>query len=116
MRRDMDLIRQVLLTAEAGPPYPKIDGFSPEAIRYHQMLAIDAGLIKGKYMSYMENASDVPSSVVVQGVEWAGHDFLAAIRDDSSWNKLKKYLIDSGKAITLETLIAGAKALFGFAT
>ena len=116
MRRDMDLIRQVLLVAEAGPPYPQIEGYTPEAVRYHQMLAIDAGLIKGKYMSNMANTSDVPSNVVVQGVDWAGHDFLEAIRDDSKWSKLKKYLTDTGKAVTLETLIAGAKTLFGFAT
>lgn len=115
MKRDMDLIRQVLLAAEAGPPYPAIDGYTPEAIRYHQMLAIDAGLLKGKYLSYYENSSDVPSSVVVQGVEWAGHDFLAAIRDDTNWNKLKKYLVETGKAVTLETLVAGARVLFGFA-
>lgn len=115
MQRDMDLIRQVLLSAEAGPPYPKIEGYTSEAIRYHQMLAIDAGLLKGKYYNYLDNVSDIPSNVSVQGVHWAGHDFLAAIRDDNNWNRLKKYLAETGKALTLETLVAGAKTLFGFA-
>lgn len=115
MKRDMDLIRQILFAAEAGPPYSAISGYTPEAIRYHQMLAIDAGLLKGKYLSYYEDTSDVPSSVVVQGVEWAGHDFLAATRDDTNWNKLKNYLTETGKAVTLETLIAGARVLFGVA-
>jgi hypothetical protein len=115
MQRDMDLIRHVLLSAEAGPPYPKIDGFTSEAIRYHQMLAIEAGLVKGQHWTYYENATDIPSEVNVQGVTWQGHDFLAAIRDDNNWTKLKNYLAQSGKAVTLETLIAGAKALFGFA-
>ena len=115
MQRDMDLIRQVLLSAEAGPPYPDISGVPPEAVRYHQMLAIDAGLLNGQHRTYMDNVTDVPDVVMVQGVTWQGHDFLAAVRDDNMWTKLKKYLTDSGKAVTLETLVAGAKVLFGFA-
>ena len=115
MQRDMDLIRQVLLAAEAGPPYPAIEAYPPQAVRYHQMLAIDAGLLQGQHRKYMENTTDIPDVVMVQGVTWQGHDFLAAIRDDNGWVKLKKYLADSGKAVTLETLVAGAKMLFGFA-
>ncbi|WP_457095886.1 DUF2513 domain-containing protein [Lysobacter sp. P5_B9] len=115
MQRNMDLIRQVLLSAEAGPPYPSIEDYPPQAVRYHQMLAIDAGLAKGLHRTYQENATDIPDVVVVQGITWQGHDFLAAVRDDNNWAKLKKFLVESGKAVTLETLIAGAKVLFGFA-
>lgn len=55
MQRDMDLIRQVVLSAEAGPPFPNIDGYTEDAIKYHKMLAIEAGLLKGAKSTYAPN-------------------------------------------------------------
>lgn len=116
MRRDMELIRRLLLCAEAEQPVRLIEEYTPEQIRYHQMLAIDAGLLKGKHHAYMNNSSNIPDSVFVEDVTWEGHDFLEAVRDDNNWVKLKKYLVESGKVVTLETLVAGAKVLFGIAS
>ena len=115
MQRNMDLIRQVLLSAEAGPPFPKIEGFTEDAIKYHKMLAIQANLIDGIVQKNNTRPTEIPAAVIVKDVTWEGHNFLSAIREDNNWEKLKKFLVDGGKAITVETLIAGAKLLFGFA-
>ena len=114
MQRDMDLIRQVILNVECGSPYPEIVGFTPQAIQYHQMLAIEAGLLNGTHGKFNENATEIPSYVFVEDVTWEGHNFIDAIREDNNWNKLKSYIAQQGKQLTIETIKAAAKVLFGF--
>lgn len=114
MQRNMDLIRQVILNVECGSPYPEIVGFTPQAIKYHQMLAIEAGLLNGKHGKYQENATEIPSFVIIQDVTWEGHNFIEAIRDDTNWNKIKSYLVQQGKQITIETIKSAATILLGF--
>ena len=114
MQRDMDLIRQVILNIECGPPYPEIVGFTPQAIKYHQMLAIEAGLLNGTHGKYFENATEIPSYVNIQDVSWEGHNFIYAIREDNNWNKIKSYLTKEGKQLSIETIKIAAKTLLGF--
>ena len=114
MQRNMDLIRLVVLNAECGQPYPEIVGFTPQAIKYHQMLAIEAGLLNGTHGKYLENATEIPSFVNIQDVTWEGHNFIDAIREDSNWNKIKNYLVEQGKQVTIETINAAVKILLGF--
>lgn len=114
MQRDMDLIRSVVLAAEAGPPFPKIEGYTEEAIRYHQKLAIQAGLLDGKFMDVHTHPTEVPGAVVIKDVTWAGHDFIDAIREDTQWAKVKGYVADAGKQLTIETAKFAIAKLFGF--
>ena len=114
MQRNMDLIRLVVLNAECGQPYPEIIGFTPEAVKYHQMLAIKAGLLTGTHDKYNENATEIPSYVFIEDVTWDGHNFIEAIREDNNWSKIKNYLIQEGKQLTIETIKAAAKILLGF--
>jgi hypothetical protein len=48
MKRDMDLIRKIVLWAEEQPPGPlhdiKIEGHSTGEVAYHCYLLVDAGL------------------------------------------------------------------------
>lgn len=113
MRRDMDLFRMILLHAESG--VPSLSDVSEGTLKYHQALAIEAGLLKGKILSTFVDSGDVPAAVVVQGVTWDGHDFIDAIREDTNWHRVKSYLTDAGKQVTIETVKAAITALFGFA-
>ncbi len=114
MRRDMELIRKIMLAAEPGPSYATIDGYTDEEIRYHKKLAIEKGLLQGIYKDDSTQLSDIPRSVIVKGVTWEGHDFIQAIREDAKWEKVKKFLIEAGKDITIETVKEAVKVLFGF--
>jgi len=101
MQRNMDLTRLVVLNAECGKPYPEIVGFTPEAVKYHQMLAIETGLLIGSHDEFLENSTEIPSYVFVEDVTWEGHNFIDAIREDTNWNKIKNYLIQEGKQLSI---------------
>lgn len=113
MQRDMDLLRLVMLSAEAGPPYPPIAGCTEDAIKYHQMQAIQMGLLDGAVHKVHTHPTEIPGAVIVRDVTPAGHDFLQAIREDDNWHKVKTFIAKSGKALTLEMVLFAARKLFG---
>jgi len=47
MKRDLNLIREILLHVESGNKDRQIKGYSLDAFRYHGRLAIEAGLVHG---------------------------------------------------------------------
>jgi hypothetical protein len=91
MRRNVDLMREMLLALENhphghAPSELKIEGFSEEEIGYHAYLIVDAGLADGVEMTNMGSA----------GPEWLltvltsqGHDFLDAAREKRVWEQAK---------------------------
>lgn len=113
MQRDMDLIRKVVLAAEAGPPFPKIEGYTEDAIKYHQMLAIQHGLLDGAVLKVHTHPTEIPGAVVIKDVTWEGHDFIDAIREDTNWTKVKSFLADAGKQLTIETVKFAVLRLYG---
>lgn len=116
MKRDMDLIRALLLNLEALPmgggsmmvinPYDEclaVAGASADQIDYHLRLLRDEDFI------------DCPGSqpacgITFGGLTWAGHDFLDSIRDDDVWRKTKMHA-DKVGAWTLDILSGLAKAV-----
>ncbi len=78
------------------------------------MLAIEAGLLDGTHDKFLENATEIPSYVFVEDVTWEGHNFIDAIREDNNWNKIKSYLSQQGKQLTIETIKVATKTIFGF--
>ena len=117
MKRDMDLIRDLLLGVEAdsrldgtswiGPDEQDnlgvigVSKYSKEEIAYHLTLLIEAGLIRGK-----AGADDV----AISRRTWQGHEFLADISDPGIWGKTKERLRGlSGVAIGVIGEIAKAE-------
>jgi uncharacterized protein DUF2513 len=90
MKRDMDLIRQILLRIETEGTddkrlFLKIEGYSEGEISYHVKLLAEAGLIRA-----MDMERGVLGSIWWPiSLTWNGHDFLDAARDDTNWNKAK---------------------------
>ena len=106
MRRDMELIRKMLIAIEdnsagwAPDPF-KIEGYSDDTIAYHAYLLVDAGLAKGTDVtSTMSNAPEY----VIQTLTWAGHEFCQAAREDTRWKKAMGMIAEKGGAITFEVL------------
>jgi Hypothetical protein (DUF2513) len=84
MKRDMEIVRQILLfyeddESEGLPPgdYQKITG--------HIIIMIQAGLLDG---AIIESSEDDPF-ISVTRLTWAGHDFLSLARNEQVWNQAK---------------------------
>lgn len=99
MKRDMDLVRDILLAVEAseGTPFDDVplefSGRQEQEVSYHVQLLVEAGLVAGDDYSTMGNYE-----WVAQSLTWSGHEFLENIRDPEVWAKTK----------------AGAKQVGGF--
>lgn len=112
MKRDMDLVRNILLSAEALEhgyvnDSPKIDGYTDEQVAHHIYLMWQAGLVKGADTSGV--SCDSPTAILIS-VTWQGHDFLDAIRDPEIWKKTKDIAGQAG-GFTFELIGELAKGL-----
>ena len=107
MKRDWELIREILLCVEEQDRThdPKcVYAARPNELLYHEKLLIEAELIEDlRETSNAFGALPVPG-VPTARLTWQGHDFLDAIRDDAVWNRTKDQATKSGGAITLAVL------------
>ncbi len=109
MKRDMDLIRKILLAIEAHPEPEywdvplNIEGYSNKDIAYHVKLLSEAGLIEARKQEII----GYPTQWEVNALTWAGHEFLEASRDDSRWEKVKRLLLEKTGSLSFEVLKAG---------
>jgi hypothetical protein len=112
MKRDMELIRKILIAIE-DHPNPQgfvplhFDGYSDNDVSYQIKLLADHGLIEASNCSSMRDFC-----WRAKRLSWDGHDFIEAIRDDTRWNKAKNWVVEAGKTVTIETLKLAVKALF----
>lgn len=108
MKRDMDLIRLILLAIEAHPELYSWDvaldipGYSKKEIVYQVKLLSEAGLIEARIIP-----SGGYSDYRVNSLTWAGHEFLEASRDDNRWEKVKRLVMEKTGSISFEVLKAG---------
>jgi hypothetical protein len=107
MKRDMELIREILLRIEetddvAERPIP------PERIQiigYHLYLLLDAGFITG--IDLRDDHLDGQYTwyhTPMPRLTWAGQEFLDAARDESTWKQAKERLAKAGKTISTVTI------------
>ena len=88
MKRDMELIRTLLINAENDVyqygETAKVDGVDPKVCAYHVKLMIEAGLVDG----HVTKSSSCPYVLArIDGLTNAGHDFLDRIKQDVLWRK-----------------------------
>jgi hypothetical protein len=99
MKRDMDLIRTILLEVEKSPSpggcQIKLPEHSREELYYNAQQAQDAGLIEAKF------SSDGTAFHVLR-LTYAGHEFLDAARNDTLWAKAKEIVIKNTGTLTVE--------------
>lgn len=118
MIRDMELIRKIMLNVEAGDLAGGVEGYTDDTVNYHKALLAEKGLIEAgvNYPSSKDSLPDIPDLVMIKRMTWAGHDFIDGIATDTKWSKVKAFLIEAGKDVTIETIKFAAQQLFGFAT
>ncbi|MGO9175051.1 MAG: DUF2513 domain-containing protein [Desulfobaccales bacterium] len=106
MKRDMDLIREILLAIESHPESDSyilnlsFPGHSEDEVSYHCRLLLDARMIDATCIP--QNMG--PDEWIIKGLTWAGHEFLEASRDDSRWNKAKKIISEKTGSFSFEIL------------
>ncbi|OFV71408.1 MULTISPECIES: DUF2513 domain-containing protein [Acetobacterium] len=108
MKRDMELIRKILLTVEEKyvdtwlhSNEIEIDGYDMKTIGYHCAVLHDAGLLydyKGQY------GDGELLQFGVGRLTWDGHEFLEKIKSDTVWNKTKDTITTKGIPFVLDAV------------
>lgn len=99
MKRDMDLVRDILLRIEDNP---LLDGTrelhfhsaeemglqnrSADEVAYNFSLLVDAGFVDGAPGAFLP--------IIVRRLTWEGHEFLASIKSETVWAKTKERIKD----------------------
>jgi hypothetical protein len=90
MTRDMELIRRILKTIKEDQDtnfkaidFPDVD---PSILVRHMELLKEARLIESLESRPLEGGV----RIMVKDLTWAGHDFVAAVDNDTVWNKIKQ--------------------------
>lgn len=109
MKRDMDLIRKLLVVIEEncvpGVPTPiSVEGYSEDQIDYHIDLLKETGMIDGSFFVQAQSREFFWNC----SLTWAGHDFLDAVRNDSVWSKVKGKLVQVGGDAPIDVIKAVA--------
>ena len=112
MKRDMNLVREILVWAEKQEhgiisKNPEIEGYSEEEIGYHVYLMNQAGLVRAHDMTARGEKS--PNALLLE-LTWNGHEFLSAAKDDTIWMKAKNTLFKTTTSITFDLLMEWLKA------
>jgi hypothetical protein len=110
MKRNTDLIRQLLIDLEGGDgknafgmeTILKLSTIKDETVPAHVRLMVDAGLLTTFVDHYGQTHSGKFS------ISNAGYDFLDSVRDEGVWRKTKD-VIEDAKGFTLELIADIAK-------
>lgn len=116
MKRDMDLVRKIMLAMESDDyngTSLEIDGYSDEQIGFHAYLLSQAGLITSINMTTLAHSHPVHMPEVLT---WDGYEFLGAVTDPGSWEKVKTMIKPAGGmvfSVLKDVAIAEIKAKLG---
>ncbi len=115
MKRDMDLIRKLLLVVENSDALrleaSSIEREDPTAVGYHFELLHDAGFLLprtsvGETSTVMHAATGEVMLVKPQ-LSWNGCEFLDKVRDDTVWKHVKsKVSVFSSVSISIISAVA----------
>lgn len=119
MKLNPDIIRDILLSVEDISDFdtvtiyrrdqmslPRLEKYSHEEIKYHILQCEKFELI------YQVEYTDGGSNIYIRDLTPAGHEFLANIRNDTFFNKIKDVAKDIGVSSLKDlTQIASASAM-----
>lgn len=106
MKRDMDLVREILLEIEKSYVSTAIrdlhiDGYDMETIAYHCKILHEVGFISDYKAQYADNKL---YSFGVGSLTWEGNDYLNKVRDNTVWQKTKDVIKDKGLPLVFDTI------------
>lgn len=100
MKRDMDLVRAILLAMEerdSGLITGKFElpGYSFEQVHFHAYLMWRAGIIEAENITSVGHSSP---QALPRSITWQGYDFLANARSVTMWQQAKSIVERIGSA------------------
>ena len=104
MKRDMELIRKMILLIEDHPsgwaPDIEIVGYTAQQIGYHSFLIINAGLADGENFT---TTGDSAPHFRISNLTSAGHDFADSMRNQYVWDEVMGDIKEKGlPSVTLD--------------
>ena len=103
MKRDMDLVREIMLQIEALPAGPpvlyRVGEVEDLVLLNHLEMLIDAGLVRGKISRSQGSRGDV---IGISTLSWEGHEWIDLVRDPRVWDEAKTTLQENGGALSFE--------------
>lgn len=105
MKRDMDLVRNILIKIEQNENDDfyrntfSIAGYDQTTVDYHILLLKEAGLLDA-------HISESEQGIFAQPIRltWSGHEFIDAARNDTIWEQTKKMFKGKVESIPYEVL------------
>ncbi len=110
MKRDPELIRNIMLEVEKVPPGKHVtalsfDDIDNQTIIQHVVLLIEAGLLSGNFTKVISG----PAGFRITGLTWFGHDFVDAVREHSIWKVIKDKVLKPAGSWTFGLVTEVAK-------
>ena len=107
MKRDFDLIREILLQIQAAPVSQVISSFELDdrgevEIFEHVKLLLEKGLVKGN--SRNSGTGLGGGAFAITGLTWEGYDFIESAMSDTAWKKALTLIKEKGGALTFDIL------------
>ena len=99
MKRDLDLIRKLLVFFDEKPgpemvQVPPIEGYDELTIKYHLTLLYDAGYLRCEPVT--SSTSDRVIYVLPFELTWKGHEFLAKAQNEYVWDEVMQDIRNRG--------------------
>jgi hypothetical protein len=104
VKRDMNLIRKLMLDIESKTPEElhnpiEIEGYTRQEVEGHLDLLVDAGFIVVGHVSSPWVETPYPKDL-----SWKGHEFLDNARDNTTWNQAMDVAKKAGGSLSMEVL------------
>lgn len=109
MKRDMELIRDILLVIESHGDSDgfevRVEGRTPAEIVYHSRLLKDAEFILGDVVM-RDIRNSATERFLARRLTWEGHEFLDNARSPEVWSKATKRVTSTVGTVSLAVLTA----------
>ena len=105
MKRNMDLIRKILLTIEEEHDgrnrvqIHSVEGYPRNEVSFHVHLLVDAGYVNAGKVGALQG-----TVYLIRGITWEGYEFLDAVRSDNVWSRVQKKLKVIGGQASVATV------------
>jgi hypothetical protein len=111
MKRQMDLVKKILLEIEKAEAYDipliiEIEGYDESIINYHIKIMFERGLINLFEEPANTTTFDCPTQYLADSLTWEGHEFLEVSKNESNWKKVKNIINDKGLGFSYDILKA----------
>jgi hypothetical protein len=112
MKRDMDLVRQIMLRIEAlpaGQPMQfRMGEVEDPVLIAHLEMMIGGGLVNGKITQPQGTRGAV---IIISDLTWCGHEWIETVRADDVWRQTTATAQEQGGALSFELAKAVASRI-----